>query len=83
MIQTEQKFRALTVSDQEIHGLIKFHVSMARRLANATGKIVLKQSAGVISLNSAREIRTVIEEAKKLSEYHVNRAKGLHSILKS
>lgn len=73
---------SVALSVAEIHALINHHIAQTKRCTKFVGNKLLKLQASS-PLPSKRESNAYIEEGRKIVEAHINRAKGLQSILQS
>jgi hypothetical protein len=72
----------IEIDEHEVTALVKFHCNQTRRITKALGQSALKHKAGSI-LWSGRELTIMVQEATRLQEQHLGRAKGLASLLKT
>jgi hypothetical protein len=72
----------LALSADEIAALVKYHTNCVKRVSNKMGKAALEHR-GTTLLPSGRYLKMLHDEAKKISDSHIARAKGLVSLLQS
>lgn len=72
----------LALSHAEVAALVNHHIAQTRRCTKFVGNKLLDLRASSV-LPNAREAKAYIDEGRKIVEAHVQRAKGLQSILKS
>lgn len=80
-MNTEQPF-SIALSSDEIVALVKYHTGCVRKITNKMGKAALEHR-GTHFLPSGRYLKLLHDEAKKLTDFHIARGKGLVSLLQS
>ena len=80
MMNTERPY-TIELSCDEVAALVNYHCRCVRRVTNQMGKAALEHR-GKSLLPSGRYLKLLHDEAKKLTDAHIARAKGLQSILK-
>lgn len=76
---TDRRF-TIELTEQEVCALLKHHQSMVRRVTNACGKACL--DVRKVLARSPRETKILIDEAQRLSDFHLSRGKQLIALLK-
>jgi len=82
-LEPAERLRNLDLSDAEVLALVRYHVSMTKKITKYVGKALLNLNMKNPLFSSRREGNALIDEGKKQVVAHIARVTALQSILKS